>query len=93
MSRSDVSWRFLLFCIAGLIGKWEDVSSDIRQGLQHHAELGNISETIGTITEDLATLDSIINDDYDDELEEDDDEVADIKHQLFEVIDIVQHSH
>ena len=30
-------------------------------------------------------MDSIIDDDYDDELEEEDDEVADIKHQLFEV--------
>merc|ERR1712223_1528121 len=67
-----------------MISKWEDVSSEIRKGLQQHSELRNISEKIVTITEDLTTLDSIIDDDYDDELEEEDDEVADIKHQLFE---------
>ena len=68
----------------GMISKWEDVSSEIRKGLQQHSELRNISEKIVTITEDLTTLDSIINDDYNDELE-DDEEVVDIKHQLFEV--------
>ena len=75
----------LNFHFLGMISKWEDVSSEIRKGLQQHSELRNISEKIVTITEDLTTLDSIIDDDYDDELEEEDDEVADIKHQLFEV--------
>ena len=45
----------------------------------------NISEKIVIITGDLATLDSIISDDHDDQLEDDDDEVVDIMHQLFEV--------
>ena len=70
--------------LLGLIGKWEDVSSEIRKGLEQLSELRNISEKIETIREDLTTLDSIINDDYNDELE-DDEEVVDIKHQLFEV--------
>jgi len=65
-----------------LICKWEDVSSDVRKGLQQQSELRDISEKIDIVTGDLATLDSIISDDYEDEF--DDDEVADIKHQLFE---------
>ena len=69
----------------GLICKWEDVGADIRQGLKQHSELRNISEKINIITGDIATLDSIISDDHDDQLEDDDDEVADIMHQLFEV--------
>ena len=70
----------------GLICKWEDVGADIRRGLKQHSELRNISEKIVIITGDIATLDSIISDDQDDHLEEeDDDEVADIMHQLFEV--------
>ena len=52
--------------------------------MEQLSELRNISEKIETIREDLTTLDSIINDDYNDELE-DDEEVVDIKHQLFEV--------
>ena len=70
---------------SGLICKWEDVGADIRQGLKQHSELRNISEKINIITGDIATLDSIISDDHDDQLEDDDDEVADIMHQLFEV--------
>ena len=69
----------------GLICKWEDVGADIRQGLKQLSELRNISEKIVIITGDLATLDSIISDDHDDQLEDDDDEVVDIMHQLFEV--------
>ena len=70
----------------GLICKWEDVGADIRRGLKQHSELRNISEKIVIITGEIATLDSIISDDQDDHLEEeDDDEVADIMHQLFEV--------
>ena len=70
---------------SGLICKWEDVGADIRQGLKQHSELRKISEKIVIITGDLATLDSIISDDHDDQLEDDDDEVVDIMHQLFEV--------
>ena len=70
---------------SGLICKWEDVGADIRQGLKQHSELRNISEKINIITGDIATLNSIISDDHDDQLEDDDDEVADIMHQLFEV--------
>ena len=69
----------------GLICKWEDVGADMRQGLKQHSELRNISEKIVIITEDIASLDSIISDDPDDQLEEEDEEVADIMHQLFEV--------
>ena len=54
--------------------------------MKQHSELRKISEKIVVITGDIATLDSIISDDQDDHLEEeDDDEVADIMHQLFEV--------
>ena len=73
------------FTFLGLICKWQDVGADIRQGLKQHSELRNISEKIVIITGDLATLDSIISDDHDDQLEDDDDEVVDIMHQLFEV--------
>ena len=69
----------------GLICKWEDVGADIRRGLKQHSELTNISEKIILITGDIATLDSIISDDHDDQPGEDDDEVVDIMHQLFEV--------
>ena len=75
----------------GLICKWEDVGADIRQGLKQHSELRNISEKIVIITGDLATLDSIISDDHDDQLEDDDDEVVDIMHQLFEVSLLFMH--
>ena len=68
----------------GFIGKWEDVCSEIRKGSDQLSELRNISEKIVTVREDLNTLDSIMNDDCNIELE-DDEEVADIKHQLFEV--------
>ena len=76
---------------SGLICKWEDVGADIRQGLKQHSELTNISEKIVIITGDLATLDSIISDDHDDQLEDDDDEVVDIMHQLFEVSLLFMH--
>jgi len=67
-----------------LICKWEDVGADIRQGLKQHSELRNISEKLAVMTGDIATLNSIISDDHEDQVEEDDDELADIMHQLFE---------
>ena len=69
----------------GLICKWEDVGADIRQGLKQHSELRNISEKLAVMTGDIATLNSIISDDHEEHFEEEDDEVADIMHQLFEV--------
>ena len=69
----------------GLICKWEDVGADIRQGLKQHSELRNISEKLAVMTGDIATLNNIISDDHEEQLEEEDDEVADIMHQLFEV--------
>ena len=61
--------------------------------MKQHSELRKISEKIVIITGDLATLDSIISDDHDDQFEEDDDEVADIMHQLFEVKILFNASH
>ena len=74
-----------------MICKWEEVEKQIVDKLQYFVDMQNICKNIDTVAEDLETLDSII---YEDDEErgnavnddpQDDCEVREMKHQLFEV--------
>ena len=75
---------------AGMMARWQELQNKIQDRLHQRKELQSISCSIASLAKDLDTLDSIILDDDEDDGSLDEDyELVDMRHQLFEVNDLV----
>ena len=75
---------------AGVMARWQELQNKIQDRLHQRKELQSISCSIASLASDLDTLDSIILDDDEDDSSLDEDyELVDMRHQLFEVNDLV----
>ena len=75
-----------------LICKWEEVEKQIVDKLQYLVDMQNICKNISIVTEDLETVDNIIHEEDEEDKGkdyyvdcQDDCEVVEMRHQLFEV--------
>ena len=72
------------------MARWQELQNKIQDRLHHRKELQSITSSIASLASDLDTLDSIILDDDEDDGSLDEDyELVDMRHQLFEVNDLV----
>ena len=72
------------------MARWQELQNKIQDRLHQRKELQSITSSIASLASDLDTLDSIILDDDEDDGSLDEDyELLDMRHQLFEVNDLV----